>query len=449
MIRPAPLLILALIAGWGTIASAQTPAASPVIIRPAPAPGPLANPLKGWCPYTDAGPITQPYSMVYHYVSWKELEPTPGRYDFDGWERQAWNIPQGQGKHIVFRVYVDYPGKPSGLPDWLKGQVKLTPYRDHGGGLSPDYENPALIEGMERLVAALGKRYDTNPRVAFIELGLLGYWGEWHTWPSEHLKPSTETEKRVIDAYHQAFPSIGLMARYARDDAGTRDWLGFHDDMFPEDTDNGQDWSFLAGIRQSGRLDNWKRAPIGGEMVPGAARKWLGEGFGQTMAMVERSHFSWVGPYCPAIESKRTAANPLDQRQSAALVRKLGYQFRWEEFRLPARIEAGQPFAVELIGVNEGVAPFYKDWAVELALIPEVFDLTARIRLPVDLRTWLPGPIQIKPTVTFQAPAGRYALAIGIIDPMTKRPAVEFANQGETRAGWFVLGPVEVVGPVR
>lgn len=116
---------------------------------------------------------------------------------------------------------------------------------------------------------------------------------------------------------------------------------------------------------------------------------------------------------------------------------------------VPTRIEAGQPFAVELVGINEGVAPTYKDWAVELALIPEVFDLTARVRLPIDLRTWLPGPIQVKPTITLQAPAGRYVLAIGIIDPMTKRPAVEFANQGETRNGWFVLGPVEVVGPVR
>ncbi len=453
MIRPSVMiLVLGFLAlpehGVIEASGADAPPAR-IIVRPEPAPGPLANPLKGWCPYVDAGPISLPYSMVYHHASWKELEPTEGRYDFDGWERRAWNVPEGEGKHVVFRVYADYPGRPSGLPDWLKARVKLTPYREHGGGLSPDYDNPALVSAMERLIAALGKRYDTNPRVAFVELGLLGYWGEWHTWPNDRLKPSVETEKRVIDAYHKAFPNVGLMARYARDDAGTRDWLGFHDDMFPEDTDNGQDWSFLAGIRTAGRTENWKRAPIGGEMVPGAARKWTGDGFEQTIRMIERSHFSWVGPYCPAIGPPTGTKALSASRKADSLVRKLGYQFRWEEFRFPSRIERGKPCSVGLLGVNEGVAPFYKGWAVELALIPQAFGPVGRTRLAVDPRTWTPGAIRVDSRPAFQAPAGRYSLAIGVIDPMTRRPAVEFANRGENRGGWFVLGPVEVVEPPR
>ncbi len=163
-------------------------ALEPVVVRPQPGPGPLANPLKGWCPYVNAGPIRLPYSMVYHYVSWRELEPTAGQYQFEEWERRAWNVPVGQGKHVVFRVYIDYPGRPSGLPDWLKDQVKQTAYKHERGGLSPDYGNPALVAGMERLIAALGKRYDTDPRVAFVELGLLGHWGEWHTYPRKDLQ---------------------------------------------------------------------------------------------------------------------------------------------------------------------------------------------------------------------------------------------------------------------
>jgi len=37
-----------------------------------------------------------------------------------------------QGKHIIFRVYLDYPAQASGVPDWLiaKG-VKMTPYTDY------------------------------------------------------------------------------------------------------------------------------------------------------------------------------------------------------------------------------------------------------------------------------------------------------------------------------
>ena len=36
--------------------------------------------------------------------------------------------PQAKGKHVVLRIFIDYPSKPSGLPAWLKNEVKLTRY---------------------------------------------------------------------------------------------------------------------------------------------------------------------------------------------------------------------------------------------------------------------------------------------------------------------------------
>ena len=99
-----------------------------------------------------------------------------------------------------------------------------------------------------------------------VELGLLGFWGEWHTWPRDALYAKPETERRIIEAYRRALPSKILQARYARGYAGAQTWLGFHDDLFPRDTDNGHDWSFLAGFRRAGRTQNWQRAAIGGEI---------------------------------------------------------------------------------------------------------------------------------------------------------------------------------------
>ena len=275
-------VLCALLGFFLVLALVDQASAEEVVIRPQPKAGPLDNPLKGWCPYTNAGKIHQPYSMVFQYISWRELEPLENDFQFDEWEK-SWNVESATGKHIVFRVYVDYPSKPSGLPDWLrKAGVKETPYEEYGGGKSPDYNDPRMVEGLERLIAALGKRYNNNPRIAFIRLGLLGFWGEWHTYPQTKLYASPETERRVIDAYRKAFPNKCLMARYARGHAGKQDWLGFHDDMFPQDTDNGKDWSFLAGIRREKRADNWNVSAIGGEMVPGEAERWLGEDFETT-----------------------------------------------------------------------------------------------------------------------------------------------------------------------
>jgi hypothetical protein len=215
-----------------------------IIVRFAPAPGPLDNPLKGWGTYTGV-PIYQPYSMVYRYVAWRDLEPRSGDYRFAEWEAKTWTGAAAEGRHVIFRVYIDYPTLRSGLPDWLReGGVRETTYPDFGGGVSPDYENPQLVAAMERLIAALGARYDRHPRVAFVEAGLLGHWGEWHTYPNPALFASAATQRRVVDAYRSAFPNKKVMFRYAKDYVGQQPWIGFHDDYFPEDTGIEKDYYF-------------------------------------------------------------------------------------------------------------------------------------------------------------------------------------------------------------
>lgn len=416
--------------------------AADLIVRPEPAAGPLNNPLKGWCPYPNAGSIQQPYSMVFQYISWRELEPVEGDFRFAEWE-QTWDSPAAKDKHIVFRVYVDYPKKPSGLPDWLRqAGVKEFAYEEYGGGQSPDYDDPRMIAGMERLIAALGQRYNNNPRIAFIQLGLLGFWGEWHTFPRTKLYASPATERRVIDAYRSAFPDKSLMVRYARGYAGEQEWIGFHDDMFPEDTDNGKDWSFLAGLRKSQRTENWKVAVIGGEMVPGQAQRWLGTDFDTTWSMLERSHFTWVGPYCPAL-----TRSPDEQfrKRCEQLVRKLGYEFQIAELTHATVTSAGQPSRLALQGRNIGVAPFYAPWSVELALLDSTGSAVSVYKTGWDLRKWLPGEFTEHTELIFNAPPGTYRLGLGIRDPWQDRPAVLFANTAPVVNGWTVLSEMRIV----
>lgn len=415
--------------------------AEETIVEFAPAPGPLDNPLKGWCPYTDAGEIHQPYSMVYFYVPWKKLEPAEGHYQFEDWEHE-WDVDQARGKHIIFRVYIDYPSEPSGLPDWLRtAGVKETPYKDHGGGRSPDYDDPRMVKAMTRLIAALGKQYNNHPRIAFVQLGLLGFWGEWHTWPTEKLAPSLETERRVIDAYRAAFPNKSLMVRYSRDYAGKQAWIGFHDDMFPQDTDNGKDWSFLAGVRKANRNDNWKTAVVGGEMVPNKAKKWLGDGFDTTLEMAKRAHFTWVGPYCPALERSK---DEMYRQRSEALVRKMGYEYQLAELKHSPEAAKGQAIRLSLKGANTGVAPFYYPWPVELALINSAGDVVGSTTTGWDIRTWLPGTFVEDGEFTFDVPPGEYELALGIRDPWTKLPRIRFANELRTAKGWSLLSRVRI-----
>ena len=380
--------------------------------------------------------------MVFLYVPWRRLEPEEGRYRFEEWEQTDWNQPAARGKRVVFRVYLDYPRHRTGVPEWLlRRGVRLRGYRAHGGGWSPDYNHPALVQGLERLIAALGARYDGHRRVAFIQLGLLGFWGEWHTWPVEELYASEEVERRVIDAYRAAFRRTLLLARYPRGYAGQQSWLGYHDDMFPQDT-FGVPWGFLEALRASGRHENWRTAPIGGEMVPNQARRYLGPEYDRTVRALRLGHFSWIGPYCPALEKP-----PGEEftRRARALVRMMGYEFQLEWIQHPRQAAAGKRLEVTLAVRNRGVAPFYYPWPLLAALIRPGGEVALQQRLEVDVRTWLPGRQVVRFSLPVTVAAGFYDIGLAIVDPASGRPGVRFANDLPTVAGYTVVSRCQVV----
>jgi hypothetical protein len=325
-----------------------------------PALGPLDNPLKGWAPYWFPWltQYYQPVSMNFWYVSWRELEPNPQDYRFAQWE-QSWDQtrPDTRENHGVFRVYLDYPGQPTGVPQWLIDMgVEMRPYSDYGGGLSPDYDDPRLVQALVRFIRALGAYFNNHPRVAFVQLGLLGFWGEWHTWPRPELFASDATQRTVVDEMRAAFPNKILQARTANGYLGVHPWLGYHDDMFPEDTDGGEAWHFLPNLRRAGRDQNWKVACIGGEMVPGQALRWLTTDWNITRTMLERGHFTYLGPYCPPLENH--SANATFLQNSQWMVRRMGYEYRLDRLQWTAQVQRGRRIEITLSGENQGVAPF-------------------------------------------------------------------------------------------
>jgi hypothetical protein len=394
-----------------------------------PAPGPLDNPLKGWAAYADGWENYRlPASMAYFYVPWKDLEPERGRYDFDALERR-WNHPHARGKHVIFRLYLDYPGKPPGVPDWIPASgVQMRRYTDHDGGLSPNYQDPKLLAPLLELIAALGKRYDRNPRVAFVAIGTLGFWGEWHTWPRNELFPDAAVQRQVVQAYRKAFPNKLLVARYPRGETARAD-VGYHDDYFPEHTLEGSpDPSRSMPLLKASRLtEGWRTHPRGAEMVPRQGRTYMGERWDLTRRAVEEYRLSWMGPGGPILED----LEPEMLRRAEWMVRRMGYEFRWN------RLSLGQDGAIELEGENQGVAPFYYRWPVRLAWLDARRNVVGEQPVDVDIRTWVPGPIRLVAKASRPA-AARY-LALGIIDPWRDRPAIGFANPLPVHEGWILL----------
>jgi hypothetical protein len=122
----------------------------------------------------------------------------------------------------------------------------------------------------------------------------------------------------------------------------------------------------------------------------------------------------------------------------------MGYQFAIREIRHPESIAKGDKLTFSLAGENQGVAPFYSRWQVELALLDKKGKLVENLPVDWDVRKWLPGKFQATAAPPISAKTGSYQLAVGVRDPWSERPAIGFANELPRLEGWTVVSQIEV-----
>ena len=133
----------------------------------------VGNPLKGlvtspaWTgPKT---PTKLPTSLEFYYFGLDEIMIGNNRFDWDVLDNVL-KEAASRYKHVIWRVYCHYPGRPLAVPEYLLDQgVDI----DFG---SPVYDDAKLLVALEQFIKALGARYDGHKSLAFVQLGLLGYW---------------------------------------------------------------------------------------------------------------------------------------------------------------------------------------------------------------------------------------------------------------------------------
>ncbi len=404
----------------------------------------LKNPLKGFRARAYDG--KHPYSTLKRmYLEWNELERNAG----DGPERiravcdRMW---QGIEKHnikIIPRVYLHWPKDRNYWPDDMK---------------TGDYTSDQFKRRVVRLVRHLGECWNDDPRVAWVQMGIIGAWGEHHA-PS----PSPEMQKLLGDAFTKAFPDKMVTVRHP--------WEF-------KDYEVGIYWDSWAHIRQMknhgagiGKLgDRWKARPMAGEVAYnwGPYKQQPGDDPSDTLRdpkhrnhlldTIRRWHcnnLGWVAEYDRSDPKVRAGA---EQVQKA-----FGYRFVIDQVEYPAYLVSGRAFTVRFKVRNDGSSPFYEDWPVELSLLDS---RTRQVvwREPfkdVDIRQWLPGDdwdadkraySQPPKTYTvegqFRLPGGarrgHYVLALAILDPAGNVPSARFAIRNYFKGGRHPIGGVGI-----
>lgn len=424
------------------------------------APAAVANPLKGLVPYAGAGNDHFPHSMEFNYVAFADLVKGYEEFDWRALETLLDEIA-GRGHQAVFRIYLEYPAKSNVIPKFLIDDgLKVHRYLNTNTQPlppaqveTPDYEDKNLRRALKNFIAAFGKKYDGDPRIGFITAGLLGTWGEWHTYPKEELFASKTVQSEVMDAYQAAFKITPILLRYP---AGAETWgkaanaerpMGYHDDSFAWATlDTGKkadDWFYMPALKQAGPAaeQKWKTQPIGGEIRPEAWGKVFDAAPGDKQIQdfrkcVEETHVSWL------MDSGMFEKKPSRERQqrAEAEVRRMGY-----EFYVPAVLvmQSERKLSVQMELENRGVAPFYYAWKGEYALITK-----GKVAKTFASKNELTGVLPNEPGRIWDdeldlsgVPPGTYTLAVRVANALPNGLPVRFANETQDRdvAGWLTL----------
>jgi hypothetical protein len=124
--------------------------------------------------------------------------------------------------------------------------------------------------------------------------------------------------------------------------------------------------------------------------------------------------------------------------------RTIGYRFILRRLEYSKAVKPGTMMPVHMWWLNSGVAPVYSQY--DLAMELRSSRSSAIIRIPVDVRKWLPGDAVFDDTVYVpqDLDEGTYDLRIAMLDPRTGKPAIRFAIEGRQDDGWYAMGSLMV-----
>ena len=409
----------------------------------------LPNPFKGFAPWIGNNNPVYEVKLQQATFGWRDLEPIKGQYNWSRLERNWGDIAQ-TGKRVGFRVAAEIPGSgQNDTPQWLIDQgVAMRPYSIDGmDGFAPDWDDSLFLAAHHDFIHALGQRYDNDPRIAWIDIGSYGFWGEWHVWLNESLAATQASKESILDDYFEAFPTKKKVIAF--DDNFATEYVTDHGGGIRNDclgTAGSNDWYLESLNSVDPSLNNrvWKTAIITGEFCGSSygATEGTTERFDLNYAFIQQTHWSFIGSAGGAIQPQND-----DHRANLdKLHKKLGYRFVLLDVDHVESVNQGSQLTVNIKVDNKGVAPFYYDWPLAIYLVSSDQQIALQHSLDIDIKTWLPGVNSS--TDSFEIPdtvgPDKYNVFLAILDPDTQLPGVMFANTGRDEDGKYLVSRLSV-----
>ena len=330
-------------------------------------------------------------------------------------------------------------------------------------------DDPIILDAHLDFIKRFGERYDGHPDIDHVDLGSIGWWGEWHMSESTNCKlPTLENRMKMVDAYLTAFKKTPLvMLINGQECTGTlcnmaqvgepirwETWAVFHQPGTICETPTRNGFG-KPKPRMPGRKGRLRRNLL--LLLRSLSRK--------TGRCVGSSIMLWpvtavTSAASPAIArqcgvSGRTGAVPATTRLPLVL----------KELKHPPISQPGATIQLAMKWQNMGSAPCYKPYRLAYRLsngegFEKVFVGT------VTVNKWLPGSIELFTEEFFKEPAdlppgevidvadsiqlphdlspGTYALSIAVVGTEDTEPIVRLGIKGRSEDGWYPLSTVTI-----
>lgn len=484
---------------WITSASAneiENVSGEVVTIHPQEYEGAIKNPLMGMAEKdffvntTDSASLEdQPLdympwaTLMMTYIPWDHLEEQESDTidKISDYLDQRWRGKDSNGEwhpyeeyniKVIPRVYLRFPSSTSGNSGDFYGLAGDHWPADMRAG---DFTSAQFDARLKRLVERLGELWDNDPRVAYVQMGIFGTWGEQHGT----AKP-VNIEQYFMDNFKNK--KVQVRNHHTGQWTATNKFGHYNDSIGNLNIDS-----------------NWQTRPIGGE--PGydytgqyihgwnAYETHMDEDYiNNTSNMIRYTHaiyLTWLGEYTygsrwvPGNEAwglNYYLANKAALDQGAETVQKqLGYRYVVSEFSYPRQINPDESFNVSFNVENKGSAPMYYNWPVQLSLKdPDTNEIIwSDTFKDLDIRDWQPGsgytsynnrkagswseavleysnPAEVH-TVSgsFNLPADvptdkDYMIQLAVLDPGGNVPSLRFSIENYKAGGYHPMGYIGV-----
>lgn len=382
--------------------------------------------------------------VAYFKYYLKSFLKSDATFSFDEIERDI-KASQQAGQQFAFRLMAFSEEEGSEVLKYF-GANNGYAYRYDDGGFrskvlwAADLDNIKTQEVLFELLTKLGLRYNLDPRLLYVDIGLIGLWGEWHTSDTvpKVPMPSLETQKEFIDQYFKVFPNKKLIMQIQEPEAlayAVSKGAGMRADCLA-DANTYMMKRYPKTIATAKAELAWHKAPMIFEIC-WRLDDWLKRSWDYSKI------FDLALSYHPSlINTKSTVIPSKIYPEFQYFLKKLGFRLVINKFEL-VREAKNDKLIARIAWTNVGSAPCYNQYFSYLRFTNSQ-GFQKIVKGDYNLCQLLTG--EFLEQLTFTAPFTELkntTIEVGLGSLNANKPEVDLAIHLEKHEYWYRLGVIE------